>query len=211
MATVQELLRQCEAQTAETVGSIAAYRDQIAATHKTIDGIDETIRNNTMKLAILKEASSSVKQMSADMLAQLCTQSVQRILGDEMSVRVRHGQRNGVATMEFELVSKYNGYETVLKPTDDESGGGVSDIVSMAIFLTLNLLNSENNSAPILLDEPTKFVSKGNAAKVADFLRDFSQDCGKQILMVTHAQETVPYADAVFHVALDSNGVSAVS
>ena len=106
------------------------------------------------------------------------------------------------------LKSTYDGYETELEPTDEESGGGVADIVSLANFITMNMLNGNINTAPIILDEPTKFVSAGNADGVGRFIEMASKQFNKQIIMVTHAQETTKYADKVLKVSLNDRGVS---
>lgn len=212
MPTANEILAACRAKAAECGGQASAYAAQADSCRRQIADLDEATRQNTIKTAILREASNSVKKMSADLLSELSTRGVQEILGTNMRVQVRTGTRNNVGTMEFELVSTYaDGTETVLKPTDEESGGGVMDIVSLSIFLALNLLNGDSNSSIILLDEPTKFVSAGNADKVAAFLSSFAKETGKQLLMVTHAAQTEPYADEVIRVTLSDTGTSSVS
>ena len=152
-----------------------------------------------------------MRETSSDIFATISTSAVQTILGDSNVVKIVHGERNGIPTADFKICSMYNGYMTELEPTDEESGGGVADIVSLANFLTMNILNQEQNSAPILLDEPTKFVSLGHADNVGAFLKKIAEEFDKQIILVTHASDTAKHADRIFHVALDNEGKSVVT
>ena len=72
----------------------------------------------------------------------------------------------------------------------------------------MNSFVSDENSAPLVLDEPTKYVSKGNAKDVALFLSETSKNMGKQIIMVTHDGVSKDYADKAYRIALDENGNS---
>lgn len=63
-------------------------------------------------------------------------------------------------------------------------------------------------AAPIILDEPTKFVSKGNAKDVALFLSETSKNMNKQIIMVTHDGISKEFADKTYEISLDKDGIS---
>lgn len=189
-------------------GVITSKTEKIAERKKGIETLVSERDSNIVKKAILLKACKKVRELSSDVFADICTGGVKTILGDDLSVKIVHGERNGVATSDFKICSMYDGYQTELEPTDEESGGGVADIVSLASFLTMNILNQDRNSAPIVLDEPTKFVSLGNADRVGQFISYISETFGKQIIMVTHAADTAKYGNKKFHVALNENGVS---
>lgn len=63
-------------------------------------------------------------------------------------------------------------------------------------------------AAPIILDEPTKFVSKGNAQDVALFLSETSKNMNKQIIMVTHDGVSKEFVDKTYEISLDKDGIS---
>lgn len=205
---LESLLTIVNGNISELDGVIRSKADKIGERKKNIEKLSKDREENILKKAILLEACKKVRELSSDTFADICTSGVRTILGDDLSVKIIHGERNGVATSDFKLCSKYDGYETELEPTDEESGGGVADIVSLANFMTMNILNEGRNSAPIILDEPTKFVSLGNADKVGQFISYISSKFGKQIIMVTHAQDTAKYANQIVHVALNKSGIS---
>ena len=208
MSELELLLNKYEKQINEIDGSINSKVAKIAEKNKKISTLSNDRDENIVKKAILLEACKKIRQMSSDIFADICTSGIQTILGKDLSVKIVHGERNGIPTSDFKLCSTYDGYTTELEPTDEESGGGVADIVSLSNFLTMNILNSDQNSGIILLDEPTKFVSQGNAEKVGQFIRDIARQFNKQIIMVTHASDTAKYADKTIHVELDDKGRS---
>ena len=157
MSELELLLKKYDKQISEVDGTINSKTAKIAEKNKAINELEAERNENILKKAILLEACKKIREMSSDIFADICTSGVQTILGKDLSVKIVHGERNGIPTSEFKLCSTYNGYTTELEPSDEESGGGISDIVSLANFLTMNILNSDQNSAIILLDEPTKF------------------------------------------------------
>lgn len=211
MSELELLLKKYDKQINEIDGTINSKTAKISDKSKAIDVLSKEKNDNLLKKAILLEACKKIREMSSDIFAEICTSGVQTILGKDLSVKIIHGERNGIPTSEFKLCAKYNGYTTEVEPSDEESGGGVSDVVSLSNFLTMNILNSDQNSAIILLDEPTKFVSLGNAEQVGQFIKDISTQFNKQIVMVTHARDTAKYADKTIHVQLDATGKSVVT
>lgn len=213
MDILQELLMQCDQYDrtiSEIDGTIKSKAAKIQEKNLKIDVLNKEKDENLLKKAILFEACKKMRETSADVLADICTQGVQTIMGDNVYVKIIHGERGGVPTADFKLCSDYDGYHTEVSPTSDEAGGGVADIVSLSNFLAMNILHRDENTAVILLDEPTKYVSQGNADRVGQFIKDIATQFDKQIIMVTHASDTAKYADKQFCVALD-NGKSIVS
>lgn len=194
----------------EKNGIIVEKEKHIKNKEDELNKLEENKKSNLQKKIVLQKACKEARKLSEDKFAAISTQALQTILGNNLEVKIVEGEKNNVPTADFKVLAKYSDYETETDPTD-EDGGGVADVVSLTNFLTMNIMNQSSNSAPIILDEPTKFVSAGHSDDVALFLEQFSKDFGKQIIMVTHAQETKKYADKVFKVELDENGSSQVS
>ncbi len=211
MSELELLLNKYNREINECDGTIKSKTEKISEKNKKIAELTKEQNDNILKKTILTEACKRIREMSSDIFADISTSGVRTILGNELSVKIVHSERNGVPTSDFKVCSTYNGYYTELEPTADESGGGVSDIVSLSNFLTMNILHRDENSAPIILDEPTKFLSKGNADKVGEFINNIAKQFDKQIIMVTHAEDTAKHADMLMHVALDENGASVVT
>lgn len=177
---------------------------------KVIADCKDEISKYEKKKAVLVEASNEARNHSISVFEGVATNALKEILGDNLSVEIAVSEINGNKTLEFLVKSTYADHEVIVDPTT-EDGGGVADVVSLASLIAMNSFLSDENDAPIILDEPTKFVSKGNAESVAKFLKTISEDFGKQIIMVTHDGVSSNFADKAYRVALDNNGTSQIT
>lgn len=207
--SIESLLNEINLAISEKNGQIKEKTDFINRRKNENTKYEETYNTNLKKKFLLQEACDTARKTSYDRFATIATMGLQQIFGKDISVEIVASEKNSVPTANFFVRTKYDGYETLTNPTDSD-GGGVADIISLSAFICMNILYGDKNTAPLFLDEPTKFVSAGYSSAVAKFIKDISEEYGKQIIMVTHAKETQYSADAVFNVALDDTGKSVV-
>ena len=208
--TTEELLKQINSELDQTNGRIKEKTESVNKALTSNKELQAKYDDNIRKKLILQKACQTAREFSYDAVANIATLGLQEIFGTDISVEIIPGEINSTPTANFMVRSQYDGYETLTNPTESD-GGGVADIVALSAFLCINILNEDRNSAPLFLDEPTKFVSAGHADSVAKFIQDFAKNNNKQIIMVTHAKETENYADATFRIALDDSGKSIVT
>lgn len=177
---------------------------------KTVNDCKEAIDEYIKKKTVLIEASDDARKKSIEVFEGVATNALQTILGDNLSVVIDVGELNGNKTIDFLIKSVYGEDEVIVDPTS-EDGGGAADVVALAAFIAMNSFLSDENDAPLVLDEPTKFVSAGNALDVSKFLKSISEDFGKQIIMVTHDGVSKEIADKAYMVKLNSFGTSEVT
>jgi DNA repair exonuclease SbcCD ATPase subunit len=84
----------------------------------------------------------------------------------------------------------------------DARGGGVVDVISLALRLALLEAFRPPVGGPVILDEPAKHVSEEFAPQVAQFLKSFSQSLGRQVIMVSHNQHLADSADVAYLVEM---------
>jgi DNA repair exonuclease SbcCD ATPase subunit len=77
------------------------------------------------------------------------------------------------------------GYKEAADPLGSR-GGGVVDIVSLALRIVILELYTPRIDGPLMLDEPTKQLSKEFSDRAAELLRAISERTGRQIILVTH-------------------------
>lgn len=82
----------------------------------------------------------------------------------------------------------------------DGSGGGLVDIVSLALRLSSWGLSKTDNV--ILMDEPLKFLSQNLKPLAGEIIKTLSDKLNLQLIIVTHDQFIVDIADKVFTVKL---------
>jgi DNA repair exonuclease SbcCD ATPase subunit len=92
-------------------------------------------------------------------------------------------------------------------PPMDGTGGGVVDIVSLALRLVSWTFSG--TSHVLILDEPMKWLSVDLRPIAGEMLRELSKKLGIQIILVTHDPEIINVSDKVFKVS-QSKGKSKV-
>ncbi len=123
------------------------------------------------------------------------TAALQAIIGEEgLAFEIALGERNNVPTAEWQVSSLY-GDEVVTGRPEDSRGGGIVDVVSLALRLALLELVRPENEGPLLLDEVGKHVSERYAPNVAHFLKEYARKTGRQIILVTHQEALAEVAD----------------
>ena len=125
----------------------------------------------------------------------------------EYEFRLDFDVARGKTDCELVFVSKRTG--KVIDPLNG-AGGGVADVVSFALRVSCFVLEQGLDNV-IVLDEPMKFVSKDLRDRVCEVIRNLSDRLGIQFIIVTHIDEFVDIADAVFEVKKDDDGRSHVT
>lgn len=166
--------------------------------------------DNLLKKELLEQASEKAREDGMRVLSDTATNAVQAILGEDTFVDMVSTIRNGVPNVDVVVKREKNNIEVITDPTQGE-GGGVADIVALSMFFSLGLLVGHDNEAPIFMDEPTKFLSKGYSTQAAAFINEMVDYTGKQTFMVTHDETIASSGDKVFRTELNDELVSEVT
>ena len=86
----------------------------------------------------------------------------------------------------------------------DELGGGIIDLISFSFRVVLWHLENPRSRNVFVLDEPMKFVGKGDLLmRAGHMIKEISHRLGFQIIMVTHEPELAEIADKAWSVEHD--------
>lgn len=91
------------------------------------------------------------------------------------------------------------------------AGGGAVDAASFALRAACWSMYRPRLNNVLVLDEPFRYLSTDLLPKAAEMLKEVSKKLGLQIIMVTHEEELVAEADAVFLVTMDRAGHSIIT
>ena len=165
---------------------------------------------------LLSKASEFAREQLKTRIEQTVTAALTAIFADStMRFEIEMGSIGGRPSADWRVVSCYGdtGSESqvsVVASPEDAKGGGVTDIVSLALRLALLELSRPKPGGPVLFDEPGKMISKEYLPSVAEFLKQYAAKTGRQIIMVTHHEVLADVAD-VGYVVKQENGVSEVT
>lgn len=188
------------------IGVVKSLEEEKKNKEKELESLNFDKDKIGVKKALLQDACKKARSNSKDVLQSVATTGLQAVMGDHMHLNIVLNEDSTPATVEFKTVSEYDGYIVDdIDPTDSD-GGGVADVIAMSCFMSMNHLVAEKNSAPILLDEPTKYVSAGHSEDAAKFIYEISKFFKKQIFMVTHDIYLTNVGDKGFRLELDRKG-----
>ncbi len=160
--------------------------------------------------ALFGKASEFARQQLKLRIEETVTAALQAILAtDSIEFQIDMRTLSGNPAADWSVVSRY-GDLTVAAGPENGRGGGVADIVSLALRLALLELARPKPEGPVFLDEPGKHVSREYLPNMAEFLKQYARKTGRQILLITHADALADIADVSYRVT-QVNGISEVT
>lgn len=138
------------------------------------------------KVTILFQKTSEYARLQAKrQIETLVTKCLQYVFENNIEFVIELEELRNKANAEFYVTSDSNGIIIKTKP-ELSRGGGVVDIVSLALRIAFLQIHKPQIEGPLILDEPAKHVSEDYIYNVGEFLKQTSEIFGRQILMVTH-------------------------
>lgn len=134
---------------------------------------------------LLQRTSEFARNQSKVQIESLVTNCLQYIFENDIEFEIEIEESYGKPNAEFYVISKDK--DTIIKTKPEQSrGGGVVDIISLALRIAFLQIHKPPIEGPLILDEPAKHVSEDYIFNVADFLKKTSEMFERQIIMVTH-------------------------
>ena len=154
---------------------------------------------NLLKVQTLFQKAAEMTQKQLEFhISGLVSTALAAVWDDPYEFKVEFIQRRGKTEADLWLLR--NGSK--IKPLD-ASGGGVVDILSIALRMAFWSLTKETRPF-LILDEPFKHLSGNLQSKAAAMLRMISKKLKLQILMISHVEKLVANADRVFYARLQN-------
>ncbi|QNO16757.1 ATP-binding protein [Alkalicella caledoniensis] len=163
---------------------------------------------NKVRILLNNSADHGRKQAQSQ-IELLVTKALQYIFDENHYFKIEFQEKSNRIEAEFYVCSMHHGVEIKTKP-EDSRGGGVVDIVSLALRIALMETYRPKLQGPIILDEPAKHVSEEYIARVALFLKSVNTNFNRQIIMVTHNSHLMESADEGYRVEI-KNGITWVN
>jgi len=151
--------------------------------------------------AVLQRASEFAREQARVQVEMLVTSMLQFVFGSDIEFHISVEESRGRPEAEFIVSSDYGSGRIETRP-EDARGGGVVDVISLALRTAMLQTYRPPLDGPIVLDEPAKHVSDEYISNVAGFLREVSATFDRQVVMVTHNQHLSESADTTFVVGM---------
>lgn len=166
-------------------------------------------REQLEKVRVLfQQAADHARNQAKEQLEIGVTNALKYVFGPTFQFEIKLEDHGGTPHAEFYVVTEWEGKQISTRP-QDARGGGVIDLLSLALRISLLETHHLNLKGPLLLDEPGKHLSEDYIPLFIEFLRSISDAFGRQIILVTHNVHLTESADATYHVRI-SKGCSQV-
>lgn len=150
---------------------------------------------------LYQQSADHARKQAKAQLETIVTRALQYVFGSTFRFEIELPENSANPIAEFYVVTEWDGNEVRNKP-QDARGGGVVDLLSLALRVALIESMHPRIEGPIILDEPGKHVSEDYINPFIELVRSLGDTFQRQIVMVTHNTDLTESADASFHVRL---------
>jgi DNA repair exonuclease SbcCD ATPase subunit len=188
-------------------GQLELLERQLAKSEERLESVRENLEIWRQVQILFGKVSEYAREQLKLRIEETVTAALQAITNDDrIRFEVAMKTYNNQPAAEWLVVSYCDGAEVAVSP-EDARGGGIVDVVSIALRLAMMELARPKPGGPLIFDEPGKHVSWEYAPNLAHFLKEYARSTGRQIIMVTHNDDLAEVADITIQVSM-SNGVS---
>lgn len=153
---------------------------------------------------LLQKTSDYAREQAKQKIESFVTNCLQYIFDSDIEFKIEINEVRGRPEAEFYVITNING-EIIKTRPQEARGGGVVDIISLAVRIAMLQSSTLEIDGPIILDEPAKHVSEEYIMQVAEFLKQVSTMFNRQVIMVTHNRHLSGIADRTFKVELEGD------
>ncbi|PTX58667.1 hypothetical protein C8P63_11565 [Melghirimyces profundicolus] len=182
-----------------------ARRDELEKLLKDVEGrLEKAERSRDLfekVRVLLQESAEHARRQAKAQMENLVTNALQYVFGPMFRFEIELSDHGGKPVAEFFVVTEWEGTTVRTKP-QEARGGGVVDIISLALRVAIIETFRPRPEGPLILDEPGKHVSAEYVIPMLEFLRSTGEMFGRQVLLVTHNPHLTEGADRVFEVGL---------
>ncbi|WP_078426996.1 ATPase [Alkalihalobacterium alkalinitrilicum] len=183
--------------------------EQLEEKLNSLDQYYETKETYEKARVLLQQSAEYAREQAKQQIESLVTNALQFIFGPLFAFQIEIEEHGNKPVAEFYVVSDYEGIKVKTKP-QEARGGGVVDIVTLALRVALIETTEPKMEGPILLDEPGKHVSGEYVLYLYEFLKSISTMFNRQIIMITHNQHLAQSGDQAYYVDI-RDGISEVN
>ncbi|TCS92594.1 ATP-binding protein [Hazenella coriacea] len=179
------------------------YQEQLSLNEEKWKNLNEHRELLDKVRLLFQHSADHARTQAKQQLETLVTNALQYVFGPMFRFEIDLSDHGGNPTAEFYVVSEWEG-QTIKNKPQDSRGGGIVDIVSLALRIALIETIQPRLQGPIILDEPGKHVSEDYIVPMIQFLKSVAETFGRQIILVTHNTHLTESADTAYFVRLAS-------
>lgn len=183
-------------------GQLALLEKQQTEKQKSLEQAQGDIRTWEMVQVLLAKTSEYAREQLKQRIEEVVTAALQAVWEDDRRFIIRLYSYNNQPAADFAVLKRGQDGEFVEVHPYDGSGGGLADVVSMALRLSMLELTRPKPGGPAISDEPAKHVDSENAgakiSNIAQFLQRYAKNTERQLVYISHNQVLEQVAHVVY-------------
>ena len=174
----------------------------------------EVLMNNNerilLKKKLIEDSCSEARENGRELLSEISTSLIQSIFNEKTKVNLNIELKDGIPNADVSVLNEYEDGIAEVDPSRND-GGGLADVVALSLFMAIGQ-TVDDNYAPYVLDEPSKFVSKGILSeRFAESFKELVDYTGKQTIISTHDEFLKETGETIYNISKDwETGISIV-
>ncbi len=210
LLTIEAELNQLKATYQQESGKLELLQEQLNKKELKLIQAQQDIEVWQKVKMMLSKAADFAREQLKLRIEETVTAALQGILlRDDIRFAVETWTNaDGKPNARWKIISVCDGHVVESEP-EDGNGGGVTDVVSLALRAALLELSRPKPGGPLGLDEPGKMISKEYLPNIAEFFKRYLARAERQGLIITHHDILAECADVGYRVS-QANGVSEV-
>jgi DNA repair exonuclease SbcCD ATPase subunit len=189
------------------IGQLESLRDRHTLTNNRV--LELTVKEDqTAKASLfLQSLSESSRIQILEKISGIVTDALQTVKDKNLVFQMNLCVKANQPTLDMTILDKLSGqsYDVI-----NSFGGGISDIISIALRIALLCRWQPSLSRIILFDEVGKFVSVKDQELLAEFVKRASEALNLQMIWISHSNVLEQAAHKTFEVTKEQ-GVSHVT
>ena len=207
---LKQRIQECKTHCITKKGELDIINKNIVNKQQEKEELEKSNETLLTKKILIEKSCSQARENGRELLSQISTSLVQSVFGDTTEVKVDITTKDGIPNADIVVLNKYETGVSEIDPSDSD-GGGLADIVSLSMFMAVGQ-TVEDNYAPYILDEPSKYVSKGELSeKFANSFKNLVAYTEKQTIISTHDEFLLESGDVKYTISKNwETGISNV-
>ncbi|MCX7695843.1 MAG: ATPase [Caloramator sp.] len=186
----------------ELKGQLQALNNEKKAIEEKLKVLEKRELTLLESKRLLQNVSEYARNQSKQQIEYIVTNCLQYIFNSNIEFKIELNEKANRNEADFFVITPLENGQSVTTRPEVSRGGGVVDIVSLALRIALLEAHNPKINGPLILDEPAKHVSEDYVINVAEFLKQVSKMFNRQIIMVTHNTHLLESADKKYRVEL---------
>lgn len=185
-------------------GKREQLRDLQTQNRDQLERLSEELETLERVMSLFQMTSQFARDQAKNQIEALVTKCLQYIFDSSVEFQIELEELRNKASAEFYVVNNTKDFFLKTKP-EQSRGGGVVDIVSLALRISFLQTHKPAILGPLILDEPAKHVSEEYIHNVGDFLKQTSEIFNRQVIMVTHNSHLAALSNCAYRVEYSGN------